>query len=220
MFQLPLQTKKDRIVPKNSFDGFLNSKQKKLLTDTVNRIKWTSVLSSETLNLIGKDIEAIQVFELELKQNNNLISILDLIDKFIPSTIIFLCKFEDEVFLSTAKKHPYPNKENIAIVDWRFNTEWLPENNFKYQLNLKISIDYIFSDICSQITGKQNSSNVDIDLLIEQEQQIKQLRFKIERLQKSIKTCKQFNRKVELNLELQHLIVEHEDIISSTKHMI
>ena len=44
-FNLPDATRVNRVVPKNAFDKYTNSKQKKRFKDVVQRISWTNKLS-------------------------------------------------------------------------------------------------------------------------------------------------------------------------------
>ena len=64
-FNLPARTNVGRVVPKNAFDKFTNTKQKKLFTDSIQRISWTHKLSADTANLDAKDIQEIQVFKID-----------------------------------------------------------------------------------------------------------------------------------------------------------
>lgn len=82
-FNLPKSTKFGKVIPKNSFDAFTDTKQKKAFSDCIKRITWTNKLSKETINLIGKDIEEIQVFRIELKQKVEISKLLEVIDKAI-----------------------------------------------------------------------------------------------------------------------------------------
>ena len=47
-FNLPKQTQVNKSIPKNAFDSYINSKQKKLFVDIIERIRWTNKLSVET----------------------------------------------------------------------------------------------------------------------------------------------------------------------------
>jgi hypothetical protein len=67
LFDLPLSSKVDRVVPKNSFDDFASNKVKKLFTNQIQKILWKNKLSVETINLRGKEIDEIQIFDIELK---------------------------------------------------------------------------------------------------------------------------------------------------------
>ncbi len=90
IFDLPDKVKVNKVVPKNAFDSFINSKQKQLFTDLIKRITWEYKLSEATTNLPAKEIKEIQVFYVELKEKQEVKGILDIIDKAIPYPIIFL----------------------------------------------------------------------------------------------------------------------------------
>jgi hypothetical protein len=60
LFALPQSTKVQKVVPKNAFDGYTNSKQKKLFSDKVLRITWLNKLAPSTVNLEAKDVKEIQ----------------------------------------------------------------------------------------------------------------------------------------------------------------
>src|SRR5690554_2316255 len=107
-FNLPTRSKVGRVVPKNSFDEYTNTKQKKLFTDAIQRITWTHKLSSDTINLDAKDIEEIQIFKVELKEQLDILKILDIINKAIPYHIVFWVGFKDVAYISTSAKHPHP----------------------------------------------------------------------------------------------------------------
>lgn len=203
MFNLPSSTKVDKSIPKKSFDSLISTKHKRWFIDSVNKIRWSNKLSSETLNLDGIEIDEIEVFELELKQKDNLVSILDIIDKTISYPIIFVICFRDEKMLSISKKHIHPVNENQAVVDFRFNSDWVCAKNFHYELNLRKNLDFVFSDICVQTTNRKQNEELNIHDLVDKERIVKQMMFKVDRLRSQIRNCKQFNRKVELNLELK-----------------
>jgi hypothetical protein len=203
MFELPANTLVNRNIPKNTFENFANSKQKKVLTTVVSKIRWLNKLSSKTINLDGKDIKEIQLFELSLKQKESISEITNLVDRVIPYNIIFLIRFENEIRISASQKHKHPTNEDQAVVDWTFTSDWGNSESSQFRLNLQQNLDFVFSDICFQISGKQSAAQTDIKTLIAFEQRKKQLTDQIQKLESAIKTCKQFNKKVELNLELQ-----------------
>lgn len=71
-FKLPSNTVVQRVVPKNSFDRFTNSKQKEQFSKDIAKITWSNSLSVETINLHGKDIQEIQIFTIELKEQKEI----------------------------------------------------------------------------------------------------------------------------------------------------
>jgi hypothetical protein len=202
MLVLPRTSIVNRFVPKNSFDKFTNTKQKKLFSEYVDKIKWANKLSTQTVKLEGKDVKEIQVFEIFLKKKHSAEDVLNIIDRFIPYHILFVLHFDGELMYSIAQKHPNPNSEDNSVIDWRFGSNWINDNANDFKLNLKKSLDHVFSDFCRQINGKIKNQNKSLQEIISQEQKIKQLLIDINKLESEIRSSKQFNLKVELNLKL------------------
>jgi hypothetical protein len=199
---LPHTSIVNRVVPKNSFDKFISTKQKKSFTDFIERIKWTNKLSKETIKLDGKEIKEIQVFEIHLKKKLENEELLNIIDKHIPYHIVFLLLIENEILFSVAKKHPNPTSEDACVIDWRFSSAWLENENKLFELNLRKSLDDVFSDFCLQVSGKHEDRNKSLQEIIAREQIKKQLILEINKLEAEIKSSKHFKLKVEFNLKL------------------
>jgi Fe-S cluster biosynthesis and repair protein YggX len=203
LFKLPATTRVNRVIPKNAFDAYTNTKQKKIFTDLISRIAWTHKLSPQTINLEAKEIKEIQVFHVELKTMAEVKPVLDIIDKSIPYHIIFLVEYNGQIYLSTSTKHPHPVNENNSVIDWTFKTEWFPITENGYTLVLKKSLDAVHHDFCIQISGQPTMSNKPIQELIEYKRRILTLEKEIVKLKTAITGCKQFNQKVELNIKLK-----------------
>ncbi|MEC3880260.1 DUF4391 domain-containing protein [Parapedobacter sp. 10938] len=203
VFELPNSTKVGRVIPKNAFDAYATSKQKRLFTDLIARITWTHKLSSDTVNLEGKDLKEIQVFKIELKKKKEIQTVLDVIDKAIPYHIIFVIEHDGSIYLSTSTKHPHPTNEDNSVIDWTFKTGWflLPEN--PYALELKKSIDAVYHNLCVQLSGNRSMETKPLSDLIAQRKKITVLEKEISKLKSAIAKSKQFNRKVELNQQLK-----------------
>lgn len=212
MLVLPHTSIVNRVVPKNSFDKFINTKQKKLFSEYVDKIKWANKLSTQTIKLEGKDIKEIQIFEILLKKKHTAEDVLNIIDRFIPYHIIFLLRFDSELMYSVAQKHSNPNSEDNTVIDWRFTSNWINDNAGGFKLNLKKSLDDVFSDFCLQVSGKIENQNKSLQEIINREQQKRQLLIDINKLESEIKSCKQFNSKVGLNLLLNAKKIEFKNI--------
>ncbi len=212
MFNLPKATQVDQIIAKKVVDSYTNTKQKRLFVDVVDKIQWTNKLSVNTINLEGRDIQELQIFEIQLKEKKNIAELLAIIDKAISYHIIFLLKYGGEVMISTSKKHTHPANENNAVIDWTFNSEWMRE--VPYTLNLKQDIDFVYTDFCKQLSDVAESKVKSLDELIRQKEKIVTLEKEIKKLKTKVKNCKQFNIKVELNLKLQGKLKELRDIES------
>ena len=212
MLVLPHTSIVNRVVPKNSFDKFINTKQKKLFSEYVDKIKWANKLSTQTVKLEGKDIKEIQVFEILLKKKHTADDVLNIIDRFIPYHIIFVLRFDNELMYSVAQKHPNPNSEDNSVIDLRFASNWVNDSADAFKLNLKKRLDDVFADFCLQVSGKVENQNKSLKEIIGREQRRKQLMIDINKLESEIKSCKQFNLKVELNLKLNEKKIELKNI--------
>ncbi len=202
LFHLPASTVVDKIVPKSAFDRYTTSRQKKLLVDVVERIRWTNKLSFETLNLSGQEIKEIQVFQIELRMRDGYKEVLDIVNKAIPYPIIACLIWESECLISTCQKHSHPVNPDNAVIDWVFSGDWHNVSANPYMLNLRKSLDFVYLDLSLQLTGKQGKA-VDISGLTAFEKQRTALLVSIERLEAAVAKSRQFNKKVELNLELK-----------------
>lgn len=202
---MPIATKVNRVVPKNAFDSYATNRQKKLFTDYIARITWTNKISTDTVNLEARDVSEIQIFRIELKVRADVASVLDVIDKAIPYSIIFVVEHEGMAYLSTTIKHPHPVHADNAVLDWTMKTDWFHPLENGYSLKLRKSIDAVYHDFCIQLSGRPFLASEPIEALVEYERKVSVLEKEIAKVKAAISSSKQFNTKVEFNQKLQLL---------------
>lgn len=202
IFNLPPSTILNKNIPKNAFEG-LSNKQKKLFTNLIGKMTWTHKLAPNTINLPAKCIEEIQVFHVELKRREYIQELLAVINKYIPYSIVFVIQFDEDVYVSASSKHRNPTLADTSVVDWEFSSDWfsLRENTFKF--SLKDTLDFVFFDMCKQLSPFASTNIDSFSILIEKSAKLNQLEKEAQRLSSAISNCKQFNRKVELNLQIK-----------------
>jgi hypothetical protein len=200
IFNLPPTSIVNKVIPKNAFDKYTTTRQKRLFTDLVSRIIWTHKLSADTVNLAGKKVEEIQIFSIELKAKEEIKAILDIIDKAIPYNIIFIVLYSDNFYFSTSIKHRHPTNEDVSIVDWTFKSGWTSPSVGIYSLHLKKNLDAVYHDFCVQLSGRSGFSNKPLISLIDFAKELSSLEKEISGLKAKLATCGQFNIKVELNI--------------------
>lgn len=205
MFNLPASTLINKIVPKNAFDQYTNYRQKRLFSDLVSRIVWLHKISFETVNLQGKEVQEIQIFTIELKEKLEIGQIVQIIDRAVPYHIIFVVGFEEERYISVSAKHLHPQNDHKAVIDYTFTSEWFEKDENSYQILLKGSLDHIFKDFCKQFTTNYFKENKTISEVVDMQKKIDRLMKDIENVKSAIAREKQFNRKVELNMNLKNL---------------
>ena len=204
MFNLPKSTLVKKVIPKNAFDSYTNTKQKKMFAEKISRITWTNKLSLDSINISGKEVKEILFFEIELRDKFEAKDLLTIIDKAIPYNIIFIVKYLYEYYISTSAKHIHPSNEDNAVIDYTFKSSWLNLVNQPYKIELKNNLDWVFQNFCEQLKStKSNFSS--IKELIEKEKRMDSMAKEIEQIKSEIKRCNQFNKKVELNIRLNEL---------------
>lgn len=204
-FQLPIQAKKNKSIPKNSFYDYASTKQKQFFVEVIDKIKWQYKLAPDTINLQGEEVQEIQIFEISLKKKKDIDIVLSVIEKAIPYHIIFIISYDNDIMLYTSQKHAHPVNENNAVVDWVFKTEWFKKSQNKYRLSLKNNLDEVYRDFCFQLSNNSDLTKKDLKELIEKERKLQELNNKITRIESEIKRTKQFNKKQPLNSELNEL---------------
>jgi len=204
MFNLPKSTLVKKIIPKNAFDSYTNTNQKKMFGEKLLRITWTNKLSFDTVNIVGNDVEELQLFEIELKEKFDAKDLLVIIDKAIPYHIIFVVKYFDEYYISTSAKHIHPTNEDNAVIDYTFSSDWTEEKESFFDIQLKNNLDWVYKNFCLQFISFNDKSK-NINELIESQKNFDVIKREIEKVKLEILRCKQFNKKVELNIKLKVL---------------
>lgn len=202
--QLPKPTQVNKVIPKNAFDSYCTTQQKRLFTDKVEKIRWTNKLAWETINLPSVQVKEIQCFEIILKDRDGYEEVLKIIDRAIPYPILFTISFGSFIKRQISQKHPHPTNEDNAVVDWTFDSPWLTESN-EIHFDLKESLDEVFRRLCLSVSGEKDDFQYGIDQLVSFKKESHELESKIQKIKSRISNEKQFNRRVELNLELQTL---------------
>lgn len=205
MFNLPTSTKIQKLIPKNAFDSYTNTKQKKLFSDKIQRITWTNKIAFDTVNLDGVDVSEIQLFKIELKEKTVIKDLLSIIEKSIPYHILFWIEFGNEFYISTSAKHLHPQNQDFAVIDYTFTSDWKLIDDNKYQIELKNNLDWIFKNVCDQLKSVDTKTK-SISELVEKQKSNDAILKEIEKIKTEIARCKQFNKKVELNILLKKLL--------------
>jgi len=218
LYSFPKQAAFGRVLPKNKIyeHAAPSTKIKNLFVQQIEKITWAYKLSPETLNLPrSTGVHEIQVFEIELKSETLKHEVLQVIDKAIPSPILFILKFKNRLRYVAAYKRPSESDRNKWVVSGYFETEWLePQINTderKYKnlpvvLNMGALYEAILKDLIPLIAHTGES----LDALVSRVDQLLVKEREANNLESRMKKEKQFNKKVELNRSLNELKTEIE----------
>ncbi|MEI0736583.1 DUF4391 domain-containing protein [Paenibacillus sp. JTLBN-2024] len=206
MFQLPSSTLVNRKIPKNKFYEKLqaNHHLRELFTDQVESIIWKHKLSKDTIRLEPKeDIEEIQIFEVHLKEKSYSLDLLRSIDKAIPYPILHVLMYEDQAKLAMAYKERNQTDENRSVVRSYHETDWQPVESIELNILQGLDLKAVYENIIRQLLPIKMKPEMELSAVLERQAQIDKLTQECQRLESKIRAEKQFNKKVELNLELQ-----------------
>lgn len=207
MLALPQTTEFNKRIPKQKFYGHINANVaiKSQFAAQVKTIYWRNKIAASTLNIdAGTIMPEIEVFEVNLNTPNVNEVILRQIDMVIPYYILFLLEYDGKYKAAIAFKEVTENK--TIKVNHYYYTKWLYEKAMPLKME-GLSIDTIYENFVRQIAGeylnRQSEETLKQSIAIADEKA--KLQKQITALENKIRKEKQFNKKVELNMELKKL---------------
>ena len=207
MLDFPSSTVFNKWVPKKKFyeNLSISSRIEKQIVTEIESVYWTHKLSPETLNVSpGTRVTEIEVFEVNLKEqqvSNNLIAT---IDREIPYHLVFVLRYEGRAQLMISYKEESKSREDKFKVDSYYRTDWIDYN--KVALSIEgLDLDRIYENFISQIAGDdlnlEKAEDIRDAVMISKERD--RLETYITKLEAKIRKEKQFNFQLELNQELR-----------------
>ena len=214
LYKFPQQAKVDRLIPKNKFyeQGKANTKIEQLFVDQVENIRWAYKLASSTIHLQDQeDLKEIQIFRVKSRVEDLDVSILSFIDKLILTPIIFEVVYQDKVKVVATYKRLNQADKTKAVIGQYYASDWL-EDADRVELPLYLKLADLYEHFIAQIlpiTSSEDSGDddesVSIELKLQKAQQLESLQKQLDKLKSKLRNEKQFNRRVELNKQLQNL---------------
>lgn len=198
MLDIPKKCYVNKFIPKKVFYEKISISQsvKEEFTNQVDRITWLYKISPDTIGISKtKNVEEIEVFQLDLKEKIIPKNVIKVITKGIPYKILFLLKYDEEYCY-------------LLKIDDIYNLQWNKAINLDFNA---INLEVLYENIVKTIIGKKDD-NRNFEIIIEEKNKIDDLNKKIINLRNKIKLEKQFDRKLELNTELNKLLKEMEEI--------
>ena len=214
LYQFPQQAKVDRIIPKNKFyeQGKANGKIEQLFVNQVESIRWAYKLAASTIHLEDQDdLKEIQIFQVRRRVENLDISILSFIDKLILTPIIFEVVYRDKVKVVATYKRLNQADKSKAVIGQYYASEWLGDHN-RAELPLYLKLSDLYEHFIEQLLPlavsreqHQDRESISLEIKLQKAQQLEGLLKQFDQLKAKLRNEKQFNRRVELNKQLQDL---------------
>ncbi|MEQ1144029.1 DUF4391 domain-containing protein [Acinetobacter soli] len=214
LYQFPQQAKVDRIIPKNKFyeQGKANSKIEQFFVNQVESVRWVYKLAASTIHLEDQDdLKEIQIFRVKSRVENLDISILSFIDKLILTPIIFEVVYRDKVKVVATYKRLNQADKSKAVTGQYYASDWLEDHN-RAELPLYLKLADLYEHFIEQllplaVSGEkhQDRESISLEIKLQKAEQLESLLKQFDRLKAKLRNEKQFNRRVELNKQLQDL---------------
>ena len=213
LYKFPSQAKVDRLIPKNKFyeQGKANTKIEQLFVDQVENIRWAYKLAASTIHLQDQeDLKEIQIFRVKSRVEDLDVSILSFIDKLILTPIIFEVVYQDKVKVVATYKRLNQADKTKAVIGQYYASGWL-EDADRVELPLYLKLADLYEHFIAQILpialsqDQENDDSVSIELQLQKAQQLESLQKQLDKLKSKLRNEKQFNRKVELNQQINEV---------------
>lgn len=234
LYRYPPTAKVDKIIPKNKLyqRGSANHRIERLFVEQVESIRWAYKLSPHTINLNDSEtIKEIQIFSIVSRVERLDTEVLQFIDKLIPSPIIFEIVFEDKIkVIANYKRQSQADSQKFVLGKY-YATDW-QDLTQREDLPIVFGIADLYEYFIEQLLLSTNKASPNVVLIpnikanlstmtqktdsiedkIAHAEKVALLTKKINELQKRIYKEKQFNRQVEMNLQLQTLQKQLKDL--------
>ena len=194
---------------------------KRLFTDTINKITWLYCLKPEKINIQPykddiRDYQEIEVIEIEIINDTKLRRIAEIVMRTIPYPMLLIFKLEDKTQLYVAHQRTNQNDSSKNTIEEFIATVWL---NIDSSLFAKLDIKHmrftnfyaLYCDIVDAISI-YNASRIMPSLAVLTGEEARRLSTNIETLEQEIISLKaklkketQFNRKMEINIAIKKL---------------
>lgn len=215
MLELPKSTEFNRRIPKQKFYENLTVSPalKRSFVEQIRVIWWRNKIASTTMNLaVGDVVTEIEVFEVCLSAPQLNEAVLRQIDKEIPYHILFLLEYEGKYQAWTAYKETAGSGANAFKVGRYYHTDWMEESALPLKLD-GLNTDQVYENFVRQIAGETLSgAGKTLKESVERDTRREELQKQITALQVKVRRERQFNKQVQLNMQLKELKKELEEI--------
>ncbi len=204
-----------RVLPKNKVyeRADASTRVKGLFVKEVEQITWTFKLSPETINIPAHaEVQEIQVMQILLKQNNLNEEVLRVMDKSIPSPVIFMLGFGGKWKYKATFKRPSEADSTKWVIGDYHESAWMPEDTTRQLLPLSLDMRALYHALLRPMLPVATEKDETLETQLAKAARLRSLEREAQRLETRLKQEKQFNRKVEINAQLRSLRQEIEKI--------
>jgi hypothetical protein len=209
MFLWPVTTLVDRPVPKAKILGnsTVPARLKKALTDQIQELRWHAKLAPVSLNLpASPGVPEIEVFRIALKGESIDTDLLDLFDKTIAQPILFsLHRPDGQIAHSAAFKRPSEADSAEWVISTRRTTVFHAPPAAYPPLPAAIDLGRLYAALLTPLMPVPIGPGETLAAWADRCTAYDSLLRRVDQAAARVRREKQFNRRVELNRELNSL---------------
>jgi hypothetical protein len=213
LFAFPQKAAFGRMVSKEAIyrHSTLSTAVKELFVRQVERITWQYKLAPETINIPATfAAPEIQVFSVQLRQEDYSPEILTAIDRVVQFPILFELCYQERVQYAAAWKRPAnalstempPEK---WIMSAHFFGPWLAMDSPRMPLPHALNLEALYAALISPLPPFEAREDEGLAERIVRIEAIQKLQIEIARGEEKLRREKQFNKKIGINNELRQL---------------
>jgi hypothetical protein len=210
LYRWPPAAKLGRIVPKTRFSECTSTSTsvRKLFSSEVRRITWAYKLADETVHLRGDaDVPEIQVFSIDVKNEDVSDEVLVAIDKAISFPIVFEINrgTDRQTSIRMVAAHKQLGGATLRLSAY-FSSGWLPEVAPRAPLPLALDLSGLYSGLLAPILPITARPGEDVAGMVRRIDEVCKIEREIAHLETKLRVELQLNRKVELRRALRDRI--------------
>ena len=193
----------------------MSARDKELFKDNISKITLLYQLATNKTNISAykdevREYPLINIFKVELNIADKLKRIAEIIMKSIPYPMLLVFEFENKVQLWTAHQRINQNDETKNVLDDFIYTDWQTDTCWFDLSKMNMTNFYaLYSDMVDAISIKNAEAISNAELTGEQAREltakIDEIDSRIELLKARMKKETQFNKRVEINIEIKEL---------------
>ena len=215
IFRFPKAARFGKHIPKSKVYTHASSgkRVRNLFVKEVEKITWAYKLSPQTVNIpAGENTREIQILSISLRTPDLSHEVLRAIDKSIPSPVLFSLEYKNQNSYAAAYKRPSEADKTKWVIGSYFETERTNNSEKKTELPIVLNMDELYFFFLKELIPIRQRETDTIRTLVERAEAIIAKERQAAKIEGQVKREKQFNRKVELNHELNKLNTEIEKL--------
>lgn len=213
---------------------------KQVFTKDIEKISWLYTLKEDTISISAygdeeKDYSEIAIIEVDLRKTNRIERVADIMQRTIPYPLMIIFKYENNILINLAHKRINKADHEKATYNQLIQTDWIDLEKLNEQEkhlidNLNFQdlsyfnfyqfysdlvervIAYKFSKYTGQYKLDNNRNSEDMLSLLSK---IENNEVKIKSLKRKIKKENQFNKKMDLNINIKKLKNKNNKLIET-----